>query len=119
MTDKIEGDGFMVSFNPDSSQGMFGDPDGGPETALVLRDMPCAKDGHMWTGNHYLILKGNWMADYAMLVRDGQSKWGLQSFYREQREAHGSRWSTDFHEWGKDGVLRVTDTDKAPSNGET
>jgi hypothetical protein len=31
---------FYISFNPDTSAGMFGDSDGGPETALVFKDQP-------------------------------------------------------------------------------
>lgn len=116
MTEQIEGKGYLINFNADSSEGFFGDPDGGPETALCLRDMPCAKDGHMWTGNQYFILKGDWMDDYRALVAEGASRWTLKSqIYDEHKKAHGSRWSSDFGDWGKDGILRVNDPDKVQS----
>ncbi len=102
----IVGDGYEINFNPDTTQGVFGDEDGGPETCLIMLDMPCGKDGRLWKGRQSFILKGNWMPDYRALVDVGASKWSLHSFYREHRAQHGSRWSYDFHEWGKDGVVR-------------
>jgi hypothetical protein len=103
---ELKGEGFSISFNPDSRDGMFGDSDGGPETALKFHDVLCGKDGHTWTGTRFFILKGDFMEDYKALIEAGESKWGLKAFYDDNRKAHGSRWSSDFHEWGKDGKRR-------------
>lgn len=98
---------YSISFNPDTRSGMFGDADGGPETALVFHDMPCAKDGHMWAGDHFYLLKGDFRVDYDRLIASGEGRWGLKSFYDRNRKKHGSRWSTDFHDWGTDGKRRT------------
>jgi Golgi nucleoside diphosphatase len=84
MSDEKKPD-YAISFNPDTRQGMFGDADGGPETALVFHNMPCAKDGHMWTGDHFYLLKGDFRNDYNKLIADGEDRWGLKSFYDERR----------------------------------
>lgn len=98
---------FSISFNPDTRQGMCGDADGGPETALIFHDMPCGKDGHMWTGNHFYILKGDFRAEYDAVIAAGDSRWTLKSdVYDRFKQEHGSRWSTDFHQWGRDGIVR-------------
>jgi len=97
---------FSISFNPDTTIGIFGDPDGGPETSLEFFAMPCGKDGRSWTGSQFFILKGNFIKDYEKLIAAGEDRSGLRAFYDKHKKTHGSRWSSDFHTWGKDGKLR-------------
>lgn len=103
---EITGDGFYVSFNPDTRGGMFGDADGGTETALVLLDQPCGKDGHLWTGSRFFILKGDFRDEYRELVAGGADTWALKAFYDDKKKLYGSRWSSDFQDWGRDGKRR-------------
>jgi hypothetical protein len=104
----VQKEDFRISFNPDTSQGMFGDSDGGPETALVFENMPCGKDGHTWTGDRFYLLKGDFRPEYAAALQEfGDYRWTIKTeVFDKFRDAHGSRWSSDFNEWGKDGILR-------------
>lgn len=118
MSAEIKGDGFYINFNPDTSQGIFGDSDGGAETALIFKDMLCGKDNFMWRGNQFYILKGNFISDYKVLIEKGASKWELKSFYDEQKKRYGSRHSSDFHDWGKDGEMRLAAQGKQEAQDE-
>ena len=61
----------------------------------------------------------NPMAWLRALVADGASKWTLKSqLYDEHKRAHGSRWSSDFSDWGKDGILREHFPDKGQHEGD-
>lgn len=97
---------YYISYNPDTRAGAFGDKDGGPETALVFHDQPHGKDGHMWTGDAFYILKGDFRKEYEALIEAGEGRWGLKHFYDQYKKTYGSRHSTDFHDWGKDGRRR-------------
>ena len=99
-------DEFKITFNPDTRQGMFGDDDGGPETGLVMFDQPCGKDGHAWVGKKFFLLKGDFREDYRAITEAGGGAWACKRFYDEQKVRYGSRWSSDFHDWGKDGECR-------------
>lgn len=97
---------FYISYNPDTRAGAFGDSDGGEETALVFEEFPHGKDGHSWTGKAFFILKGDFRKDYAAIIADKGGRWDLKQFYDSQKHRYGSRHSTDFHQWGKDGIVR-------------
>lgn len=108
--------GYSINFNPDTSAGPFGDQDGGPETALVMHDMPCAKDGHPWTGDQFFILKGDWRREYAKIEKSWPNghefRFELKRLYDRRKGKYGSRWSSDFHEWGADGQMTKGDPKK-------
>ena len=97
---------FEISFNPNTSAEPLGDADGGPETALVMFDQPCAKDGHVWIGKKFYLLRGDFRAEYERIIAGGGDASDCKSFYDEQKKEYGSRWSSDFHEWGTDGTVR-------------
>ena len=100
-----KGKGFAVSYNPIAGYGI--EEKTQEETALILNDFPHGMDGHSWTGTAYFILKGDFREEYKALVNEGRTGLGmLYGFYRQHRQKYGSRWSTDFHEWGKDGRKR-------------
>lgn len=100
----LRGDDFCISYNSDTRRDMFGDADGGEETALIFEKWPHGKDGHTWDGDAFYILKGDWTKQYAKIIKDGGGRWDLKEFYRKRCKRYGSRWSTDFNEWGTDGV---------------
>lgn len=109
MTTKNDAPDYFINFNPDTRQGMFGDADGWAETALVFSDLPCAKDGHSWTGDQFYILKGDFRPEYDAVLEGGGGRWSLKvEVYDKFKKQHGSRWSSDFHEWGRDGTRRRT-----------
>ena len=95
---------FEISFNPNNEPTW--DADGGPETTLVVFDQPCAKDGHIWIGKKFYVLKGDFRAEYEKIIADGGDGSDCKSFFDEQKIEYGSRWSSDFHEWGTDGRVR-------------
>jgi len=82
------------------------DADGGPETTLVVFDQPCAKDGHIWIGKKFYVLKGDFRADYEQIIAKGGGASACKRLFDEQKSEFGSRWSSDFHEWGTDGRVR-------------
>jgi hypothetical protein len=98
-------DNWSINYNPDSSKGLFGDRDGGPETALIIEEWPHGKDGKFWQGPAYFILKGDFREDYARLPKPSTA-FDMKRLYDEMKRKHGARWSTDFHEWGRDGKVR-------------
>ena len=100
--------GFEISFNPNSTAESQTDALGGPETALVMFDQPCSKDGHIWVGKKFYILKGDFRSEYENIVGGGGCGWDCKRFYDTQKKAYGSRWSSDFHEWGTDGRVRTS-----------
>ena len=76
----LQGDGFYVSFNPDTSSLMFG-AGNGPETALVTDD------------DTWFILDGDFREAYAALVPKGLD--ACKRFYDLQaRAGHRSEFST-------------------------
>lgn len=97
---------FEISFHPNTEAEPLGDGDGCPETALVMFEQPCAKDGHIWIGKKFYILKGDFRAEYEQIISGGGDGWDCKTLYDEQKKEYGSRWSSDFHEWGTDGRVR-------------
>lgn len=97
---------FEISFNPNTTDDPQGDADGGPETALVVFEQPCAKDGHIWIGKKFYILKGDFRAEYEKIISGGGDESDCKRFYDDRKNEYGSRWSSDFHEWGTDGRVR-------------
>lgn len=77
-----KGDGFYVSFNPDTSFGTLGfmGSYAGSETAL--------HDDKQWR-----ILNGDWRSDYQELVPNGLQ--ACIDFYESKRAEHRCNWSTD------------------------
>lgn len=78
----LEGDGFYISFNPDTSSSAFGrifeSNNGSPETALCKDD-----DFH--------ILNGDYRSQYEKLIQKG---WvACKKFYDKESVASGSDWS--------------------------
>jgi hypothetical protein len=106
MPPKPQKPNFEISFNPNTAAETLDNADGGPETALVLFDQACAKDGHIWVGRKFYVLKGDFRADYEKIIDGGGDGLDCKSFYDEQKKEYGSRWSSDFHEWGTDGRVR-------------
>lgn len=88
----LEGDGFYISYNPDTSDShmltglgnMIGaDLDDGEETALVKKGDP----------NIYSILTGDFRDDYEKLVDKGYD--ACYEFFQSQKAEHGNNWSTN------------------------
>jgi len=77
-----KGDGFYVSFNPDTSFDFLGSlrSSAGSETALY--------DDATWR-----ILNGDWRSDYEVLVPNGLQ--ACIDFYESKRAEHRCDWSTD------------------------
>jgi hypothetical protein len=78
---------FYVSYAPDTSGSFyepfgkfFGEHQDGAETALVK-------------GIKFLILRGDWRADYERLAPSGYR--ACVEFYEQHKAAHRSRWSID------------------------
>lgn len=104
--------GFAISYNPDTrEQGVMSDgADGGEETAIVIENYPHGFDGHMWHGPAYFILKGDFRAAYRRVVRlagKNVSCWDVKRYYDKKKKRYGSRHSTDFRDWGKDGERKL------------
>jgi len=111
---------FAISYNPDTGYVsptnpmavMGGDPpdEAGEETAIVVEDYPCGKDGRMWTGTAYFILKGDFRREYKRIAKehgDLLSVWDCKHYYDRMKKRYGSRHSSDFHQWGTDGKRRA------------
>lgn len=110
---------FAISYNPDTRQVSPTHPmavlggdgeDGGEETAIVVEDYPHGMDGHIWNGTAYFILKGDFRKDYLRIAKENGdllSFWDCKYFYDDMKKKYGSRHSTDFRDWGRDGIRRT------------
>jgi hypothetical protein len=97
---------FEISFNPNTAASPLSNAYDSPETALILFEQPCAKDGHIWIGKKFYVLKGDFRAEYEKIIAGGGDGSDCKRFYDDQKKKYGSRWSSDFHEWGTDGKVR-------------
>jgi hypothetical protein len=89
----LEGDGFYISYNPDTSGGhlltdfanmLGGNLTDGEETALVQQTKE---------RNIYHILTGDFRDDYEKLVGKGWK--ACYAFFKSKRKDHGNNWSTN------------------------
>lgn len=84
--DELEGDGFHISYNPDTSniERMSFVGDEPEETALCRR---------IGLEVSVLILNGDWRKPYEERIDQGYE--ACYQFYQEQKAAHQSSWSSD------------------------
>lgn len=76
----LDGDGFYISYSPNTSMlGPFSGDGGGDETALC-------KDGT------FLVLNGDFRDDYENLMNDYDK---CLEFYESKKEEFGSSWTDD------------------------
>lgn len=87
-TQRLVGDGFFISYNPDTSQigvdeatgiDMAGDE---PRETALCREIAC------------LILNGDWRQQYEDRVDEGWD--ACYQFYLAKKAIYGSTWSSDY-----------------------
>lgn len=85
----LRGDGFYISYNANPQWvtgglafvgSMFASDDGSDETALCRN-------------NEFLILNGDFRADYEPLVAQGYE--ACRAFFEEKKASHGSSWTLE------------------------